>query len=80
MKSVAEFVAASSLRDRIALAAVRRELSFKVGDKVETRNGIGVVKVVDNSSYSITMLDILLTEGNDKGERIYVPESSVVKA
>ena len=69
----------SSLRDRIALAAVKRELSIKVGDKVNTRNGVGVVKVIDSSSYSITMLDVLLTEGKDKGERIYIPESGAEK-
>ena len=72
-------VSLSSLRDRIALAAVKRELSIKVGDKVNTRNGVGVVKVIDSSSYSITMLDVLLTEGKDKGERIYIPESGAEK-
>jgi hypothetical protein len=51
---------------------------MSVGDKVRTRNGNGIVKAVDDSNYSITMLDVLLTDGPDKGEKIYIPESSAV--
>ena len=52
---------------------------IKKGNCVRTKVGVGRVKEIDTHSYSIPLVIINLTRGKNKGEKVAMVESQLVK-
>ena len=50
---------------------------MKVNDRVKTKYGAGVITWVDNTTYSITVYEVRLTDGKYAGETIVQVKSEL---